>query len=238
MLKICSAIIPAAGNSTRMALGGRSKQFLDLLGMPAFLHTLHAFEQARRIHEIIVVGREEDIPDMESCIRAQGLQKVKAIVPGGATRQESVAAGMAEISSEAEYLAIHDGARPLISPALIDFVVEDAETHRASALGVPVKDTIKVVDGQGFVVDTPKRDTLWAVQTPQVFERALYQEAMDTARKQQADYTDDCQLIERFGVLVHLCLGDYHNLKLTTPEDIVLAEAILQGLQKKREENP
>ena len=88
------------------------------------------------------------------------------------------------------------------------------------------------------MVDTPKRDTLWAVQTPQVFERALYQEAMDTARKQQADYTDDCQLIERFGVLVHLCLGDYHNLKLTTPEDIVLAEAILQGLQKKREENP
>ncbi|MCI9576863.1 MAG: 2-C-methyl-D-erythritol 4-phosphate cytidylyltransferase [Clostridiales bacterium] len=238
MLKICSAIIPAAGNSTRMALGGRSKQFLDLLGMPALVHTLHAFEQAHRIHEIIVVGREEDIPHMESCIRAQGLQKVKAVVPGGVTRQESVAAGIAKVSPEAVYLAIHDGARPLISPALIDFVVEDAETYRASALGVPVKDTIKVVDGQGFVVDTPKRDTLWAVQTPQVFERALYQEAMDAARKQQADYTDDCQLIERFGVPVHLCLGNYHNLKLTTPEDIVLAEAILQGLQKKREENP
>ncbi len=224
----CSAIIPAAGNSTRMALGGRSKQFLELLGLPALVHTLRAFEQASRISEIILVGRAEDLPAMQACVREQGFGKVRAVVPGGKTRQESVALGLRRVSGEAAYLAIHDGARPLISPALIDLVVQDAHTHRASALGVPVKDTIKVVDGQGFVVDTPSRDTLWAVQTPQVFEKKLYQEAMKMAQEQHLDCTDDCQLVERLGERVHLCPGDYHNLKLTTPEDVFLAEAILQ----------
>lgn len=230
MFHHCSAIIPAAGNSTRMALAGRSKQFLALAGLPVLIHTLQAFQSASQIQEIIVVGRAQDLPEIQIWVHKLGLQKVMHLTQGGDTRQESVAAGLALLPPQADYVAIHDGARPLISPSLIDFVVADAVQYRASALGVPVKDTIKRVDGQGFVLETPLRDTLWAIQTPQVFERSLYEQALQAAP--DSDYTDDCQLIERFGVPVHICRGEYQNLKITTPDDVGVAESILQSLQK------
>lgn len=230
MSHFCSAIIPAAGNSTRMALEGRSKQFLTLGGIPVLLHTLRAFERAGRIGEVIVVARTADFAEIRAWMEKLGLQKVKGLTTGGATRQESVAAGLELLNPQADYVAVHDGARPLISPALIDFVVDDAVKYRASALGVPVKDTVKRLDGQGFVTETPVRDTLWAIQTPQVFERTLYEQAQKAACG--SDYTDDCQLVERLGIPVHICRGDYQNIKITTPEDVGAAQAMLQKMQK------
>ena len=215
------------------------KQFLPMRdGRELLFHTLDIFQERESIQGIVLAVSPADISFCQRRAFELGFSKVKHVVPGSATRQQSGLQGLLALPSSCTHVLIHDAVRPHLDEPSLSRIMQETEQYGAAALAVPVKDTIKVVDGQGFVVDTPKRDTLWAVQTPQVFERALYQEAMDTARKQQADYTDDCQLIERFGVLVHLCLGDYHNLKLTTPEDIVLAEAILQGLQKKREENP
>lgn len=228
--KICCAILVAAGSSTRMAIH-MSKQFIPLLNIPAIAHTLHAFEKADCIQEIVVVCRNEDISELWDTIRTYHIHKVAAVVPGGETRQQSVAAGIAAASVQAAYFAIHDGARPLIQPQDIDAVIQDAFLHKASALAVPVKDTIKIIDKSGFVASTPDRSSLWAVQTPQVFERSLYLTAMKQAERNSADYTDDCQLVEHIGIPIHLCPGDYTNLKLTTQEDIAIAEAIL----KKRE---
>ncbi len=230
MSHFCSAIIPAAGNSTRMALDGRSKQFVTLGKMPVLLHTLRAFEKAQRIGEVIIAARIQDFAEIRLWVEKLGLRKVKCLTTGGETRQESVASCLELLAPKADYIAIHDGARPLITPALIDFAVNDAVKYRASALGVPVKDTVKRLDGQGFVVETPARDTLWAIQTPQVFERSLYEQAQRDAIG--ADYTDDCQLVERLGVPVHICRGDYQNIKITTPEDVEAAQAILQKMQK------
>ncbi|HEX3038322.1 MAG TPA: 2-C-methyl-D-erythritol 4-phosphate cytidylyltransferase [Oscillospiraceae bacterium] len=230
----CCAILVAAGSSTRMSCCS-SKQFIPLLEVPAIAHSLSAFEKAQLIQEIIVVCRPEDREEMLNIIRQYHIKKVRAVVPGGKTRQQSVSAGILAASEHATYFAIHDGARPLIQPQAIDAVVQDAFLHKASALGTPVKDTIKIIDENGFVVSTPNRASLWAVQTPQVFERELYLSAMKQAEEESADYTDDCQLVEHFGVKVHLCLGEYTNLKLTTQEDIAFAEAILETCRNEAE---
>jgi 2-C-methyl-D-erythritol 4-phosphate cytidylyltransferase len=223
----CCAVVVAAGNSERMALG-YSKQFIPLCGVPAIIRTLSAFEAADFIHSVIVVGRENDFDELKRYIKEFRLEKVAAIVNGGATRQQSVAAGIAAVPEDAEYFAIHDGARALITPEEINLVVQDGFEHRASSLAVPVKDTIKLVDKKAYVLETPDRSSIWAVQTPQVFERRLYQTAMDQAQTSGANYTDDCQLIENLGVRVHMCKGEYTNIKITTREDICYAEAIVK----------
>ena len=214
----CCAIIVAAGESTRMALGF-SKQFVPLCGVPAIVHTLFAFDAAEMIQSVIVVCRQEDMPEMKDFIEKYKIRKVIFIVEGGATRQQSVAAGVKAAPEDAAFFAIHDGARSLITAEEID----------ASALAVPAKDTIKITGKDNYVLSTPERSTLWAVQTPQVFERKLYFNAMEQARKDRADYTDDCQLVEHIGVKVHLCRGTYTNLKLTTQNDVYTAEAIVRG---------
>ena len=224
----CCGIIVAAGNSTRMALGF-SKQFVPLCGVPAIERTLAAFDATDLIQTIIIVCRNEDISDMENCIKKYDNKKVIAIVPGGNTRQQSVVAGIAAVPPDCTYFAIHDGARALITPAEIHSSVEDGFQHGASALAVPVKDTIKLADENGFVVSTPNRSLLWSVQTPQVFERGIYQEALSQAQKEGVDYTDDCQLVEHKGIKVHLCRGEYTNLKLTTADDICIAEMIIKN---------
>ncbi len=145
------------------------------------------------------------------------------MVPGGATRQQSAAAGFARISSRADYVAVHDGARPLIRPERIEEIVRAAEKTGAAA-AVPVKDTIKAVDEERRVLSTPDRRFLWSVQTPQVFSCVLYRRAMEQAMREGRDYTDDCQLLERTGVPVQLVPGDYDNIKITTPEDLRVAE--------------
>ncbi len=223
-----SAVIVAAGRSTRMG-GEVSKQFLLLDGVPVIVRTLKAFELANSIREVVIAARQEDIPQMYSLIQSYEITKVRQIVPGGETRQESVFHAIAQVDTQAEYLAIHDGARPLVRPQEIDLAVRAAVEHGAAALGVPVKDTVKRIDATGKILETPERSTLWAVQTPQVFTRALYQRAVDQAGASAANLTDDCQLVEQLGEPVYLVQGSYANLKLTTPEDVYAAEGILKS---------
>ena len=213
---------------------GQSKQFLQLLGTPAIVYTLRAFEQAKSIDEIILVCREEDKSKFDTCVHMAGVTKPVVFAQGGTSKQQSVFNGRKVCAFQTEYVVIHDGARPLITPELIEQVTKDAFTHGAAALGVPVKDTIKIVDAQGFAAVTPDRSTLWAVQTPQVFEKTSYLSAVEEAVQQGADYTDDCQLMERLGKQVHLCMGSYENIKLTTKEDLTVAQAILNQRNTKR----
>lgn len=228
----CCAVILAAGASTRMNLS-IGKQFFPLLGMPSVARTILAFEQAGEIGSVVIVCRREDIGQMQIIARGIDAKKIVSFVPGGATRQQSAAAGLAAVPPEAEFVAVHDGARPLVRPEEIDACVEDAREHGSSALAVPVKDTIKLTDNAGFIDSTPDRSCLWAVQTPQVFCRSVYEDAMRRAQEENADYTDDCQLLEHVGVKIHLCCGSYENIKLTTQDDIIAAEAIL----RRREES-
>ena len=223
----CCAIVVAAGSSSRMGAGD-SKQFLPLCGRPVLAHTLAAFERAGSIAKVVVVCRAEDAERVRRLAERYRFQKLCAVAPGGETRQCSVAAGLAAVPEEAAYLAIHDGARPLVQPEEIDAAVQEARRYGAAALCAPVKDTIKVRDAEGYVASTPERASLRAVQTPQAFERRLYEQAMQRAARMGADYTDDCQLIEQIGKKVHLLTGGYANLKITTPEDLAAAEAILK----------
>lgn len=225
-----SAIIVAAGQSRRMG-GDTSKQFILIDGVPVIVRTLKAFEIAERIREVVIAARQEDIPQMYALIQDYEITKVKQIIIGGETRQESVFRAIAQVDENADFLAIHDGARPLIRPQEIDLAVSAAVEHGAAALGVPVKDTVKQVDADGKIVDTPERSTLWAVQTPQVFSRALYLRAAEQAGEAAAQLTDDCQLIERTGAPVYLVRGAYANLKITTPEDVFAAEGILRATE-------
>ena len=223
----CCAILACAGDSIRMGTTV-SKQFLPLCGVPVVMRTLRAFEKARSVSSIVVVCRREDMEEMRRLLKLYPAGKVAAVVPGGRTRQESVAAGADAAPTEARILAVHDGARPLVTPEEIDRCVLDCFETGASALGVPVKDTVKTADGENRIVSTLPRDRLWAVQTPQVFDRELYRKALARAMKEKADYTDDCQLLEHIGVKVHLLMGSYSNLKITTRGDICTAEAILK----------
>lgn len=223
-----SAIIVAAGQSRRMG-GETSKQFLLIDGVPVIVRTLKAFELADSICEVVIAARQEDLPQMYALIQDYEITKVKQIVTGGETRQESVFRAIGQADAQADFFAIHDGARPLIRPQEIDLVVGAAVEHGAAALGIPVKDTVKRIDEDGKILETPERSTLWAVQTPQVFSRALYLRAADQAGEEAAHLTDDCQLVERLGEPVFLVRGAYSNLKITTPEDVFSAEGILKA---------
>ncbi len=221
----CCAIVVAAGSSSRMKCSG-SKIWIPLSGVPAIVRTLFAFEQAQTIDCVVVVCRACDTQAMERLRIEYSLSKLCRVVPGADTRQASVACGVAAVPGDCAYLAIHDGARPLIRPELIDRVVLDAHKYGAASLAIPARDTMKRADAEGFVVETLPREQVWSVQTPQVFLRELYESALQAA---QREYTDDCQLIEQTGGRVHLCEGSPENTKLTTPEDILFAEAVLRG---------
>lgn len=203
-----------------------SKIWIPLSGVPAIVRTLFAFEQAQTVDDVVIVCRACDREAMERLKTEYSLNKRYRVVAGANTRQESVACGVAAVPKDCGYFVIHDGARPLIQPELIDRVVLDGQRHGSAALAIPVHDTIKRADPDGFVVETPPREQLWSVQTPQVFRRELYESAMKAV---QGEYTDDCQLIERAGGQVHLCEGSPDNIKLTTPEDILFAEAVLRS---------
>lgn len=218
--KIC-AVIVAAGSSTRMG-GTVSKVLLPLLGEPVLLRTLRAFDAADCVSEIVVAARPEDFPTVSAL--AKQIKKPVRLSPGGETRQDSVAAAV-RLCPDAAYLAIHDGARPFVTPEKIRAVCADAETYGGAALAVRVKDTVKVAGPDGFISSTPDRDTLWNVQTPQVFRADAYFAALEAAERAGKNYTDDCQLFESAGMRVYLTPGDYRNIKLTTPEDLVIGEA-------------
>lgn len=220
-----TAIIVAAGNSTRMGCG-MSKQFIPLLGKPAVGYTLRAFEESYSISEVVVVCRESDLAQIKEIADSENCTKVKAFVFGGETRSESVKNGVKAASSNTTHFAIHDGARALILPEDIDNVVSVALESNAAALAVPVTDTIKIVDSEGVIVSTPQRALLRAAQTPQVFERSLYLSALKETEGEE--FTDDCALVETVGTKVKTVIGNYSNIKLTTVQDIPLAEAVLK----------
>lgn len=218
-----SAIIVSAGNSSRM--GGINKQFLNLGGMPVVARSVEAFQKSPLIDEIIIITREQDIPEVKEYTK--DFSKVKSIVTGGSTRQESVFNGIKASSSHSEFLAVHDGARPLVSQKVIEDTLSAAFSFGASSTGVKVKDTVKIVDENDNIVSTPERSFLRFVQTPQVFEKALYLSAMESVANSE-DFTDDCMLIEAYGHKVKIVDGDYKNIKITTPEDIITAEMFLK----------
>lgn len=220
----CTAVVPAAGSSTRM---GEDKLLLPLGEIPVILRSLRALEDSPYITEIILVARGERIVLLSQLCRDAALTKVTKVVVGGESRTDSVLAGLREADPQAELIAIHDGARPLVTAEIIAAAVEKAAERGAAAPAVPVKDTVKrAVDG--VVTATPDRAELFAVQTPQVFEHGLILGALEKAKQDGAALTDDCAAVERIGMPVCLTEGSYENIKLTTPEDLAVAEAILE----------
>ena len=219
----CGAVVPAAGSSTRM---GQDKVLLPLDGVPVIIRTLRALDNCPLIDEIVVVTREDLIVPISGLCRDAALSKVRKVVRGGETRTQSVLAGVEELSRSIELAAIHDGARPLVSQKVLEEVIRRAAQCGAAAPAVPVKDTVKVAR-DGLVESTPDRSVLYAVQTPQVFQRDLIRGALTKALEADAALTDDCSAVERLGIGVALTQGDYCNLKLTTPEDVAMAEALL-----------
>ncbi len=219
-----SGIIVAAGSSSRM--GGINKQLELIDGIPVVVKSALALDNSPSISEIIIATRSEDIDLISNLCKDFGVGKLSNVVAGGDTRMESVQNAISAIDENSKYIAIHDGARPLVTSEDIERVIADAKKHNAAALGVPVKDTIKQVDKKGFIEDTPPRQSLFIAQTPQVFKLSLYLDAIKYATK---DITDDCQLVENMGETVFITRGNYSNIKLTTPEDFKIGEALGGG---------
>ncbi len=222
-LKYCGAVIVAAGSAHRM--GGIDKVMAELAGEPVIVRTVRAFQECAAISEIIIVTRPDLIvPVMGLCAK---FDKVKAVVAGGETRQESVKLGMNALSCKVELVAIQDGARPLVSDAVIDRTVRAANTYGAAAPALPVKDTVKMVRG-GVVEQTPDRAALQAVQTPQVFDFDLIRGALKQAEKDNLTLTDDCSAVEHMGMSVKIVRGEERNIKVTTPLDLKIAALLLE----------
>ena len=225
-LKYCGAVIVAARTASRM--GGIDKVMAELEGEPMILRTVRTFQTCEAIREIIIVTREDlIIPIMGLCA---GLEKVKAVVVGGSSRQESVERGLNALSDKVKLVAVQDGARPLITHAVIDRTVRAAHSYGAAAPAIPVKDTIKVVTG-GVVSSTPDRKTLQAVQTPQVFDLAMLRGALKKAKADGAEVTDDCSAVERLGMSIKIVEGDERNIKVTTPMDLKIAKLLLEEMK-------
>lgn len=224
----CSVIVLAAGNSTRM---GQDKIMLEVGGLPVIVRTLMTFEAVPDVTEVIVVTREALIPEIAGLCKIFDLKKVKKVVCGGATRAESARIGTLETERDATLIAIHDAARPFADAELIRRTISKAAQTGAAAPAVPVKDTIKVAN-DGVVEYTPDRKTLFAVQTPQIFDAALIRAALQKAVDDGAEITDDCSAVERLGMKISLVEGDERNIKITTPNDVILADMMSQEVLK------
>ena len=228
------ALIPAAGMGKRMG-ASINKQYLQLDGLPIVARTISVFEQSPLIEAIYLVIPADEIPYCrEHVVAACGFRKVVGIVPGGRERQNSVMNGlraMRHAVADDDVVVIHDGVRPLISPQLLRESIEVARDSDGALVAVPAKDTIKSVR-DGMVIDTPPRETLWQAQTPQSFRFAMIYNAHLEAEQAGFMGTDDASLVERRGGVVRIVRGDYRNIKITTPEDLVLAEAFLAGERK------
>ena len=224
-LKYCGAVIVAAGNATRM--GGIDKVMAPLGGEPMIVRTVRQFQECDAIREIVVVTRADLIvPVMDLCHQ---FTKLTAVVVGGDSRDESVLMGIATLSEKCKLVAVQDGARPFASWNLIDRVVRAANTYGAAAPVIPVKDTIKVVQG-GLVESTPDRSTLRAVQTPQVFDYDLLRSALLLCKRDKIPITDDCSAVEQLGMKIKVVEGDERNIKITTPMDLKIAEMLLEEM--------
>ena len=222
----CSAVIVAAGSSERM---GNDKLTADLGGIPVLARTLRAFEACPLIAEIIVVTRADRIEEMADLCRSFEISKVSKVLAGGATRVESALVGVSEADPRLNLIAIHDGARPLVSQELIERSVRAAKEHYAAVPIIPSTDTLKIVDAKGFVAGTVDRASTFRVQTPQVFKAEFIKGALTRAMEKELPLTDDCSAVEMMGVKTVTVPGDEDNIKLTTPRDMILAEAILKA---------
>ena len=220
-----TALILGAGNSSRMK-AEKSKMLLEIGGIPVLRRTVEIFEAIDEIEKIIVTARACDKEEFRRIL--SGVRKPVLITEGGATRQTSVAGAFRLIDTDTELLLIHDGARPLVERETVLNTISCAQRTGAAAVGVPVKDTIKQVNAELEIVATPERSTLYSIQTPQIFRCSLYAQALEKAVADGVDLTDDCQLVERLGAAVTVVTGAYSNIKITTQEDIPLAESILK----------
>ncbi len=223
---LCSAVVVAAGSARRME--GIDKVLTPLGEMPVLVHTLYAFQDCPVVGEVIVVTREDLLVEVSRLCKDFALDKVRKVIVGGKERIHSVQAGLREADPEAELIAIHDGARPLVTQQVIEAAVAAAAQSGAAAPAVPVIDTIKRWE-DGLSVETIDRSCLRAVQTPQVFEAGLIRAATQKALEDGELLTDDCGAVERLGKKVTLTEGSRENIKITTPLDLVLGEAILQA---------
>ena len=220
----CAAIVPAAGKSTRM--DGEDKMLAQLCGAPVLTRTLSVLDRAVLVDEIVVAARPEKLEEVAALVSRAGIRKPIRVVEGGASRAESVLLAALEASPDTEYLAVHDGARPLILPEQVDEMIRLGQRTYAVAPALPVTDTVKVADMA--VLSTPDRSTLFAVQTPQVFQANILKAALQSALASGAALTDDCSAVERLGKEVYLTPGWRENIKITTPEDLSVAEAFLR----------
>ena len=234
-----TALLVAAGAGKRMGTGTH-KQFLELQGRPILAHTLQVFQDSACIDAIVVVTGKEDIPYVrEDIVRRYGFSKVTAVAAGGAERYESVYQGLLHCE-DADYVFIQDAVRPFVTEEILQRGWETVQRYGSAICGMPAKDTIKITDPEGKVLDTPPRDRLWIVQTPQIFSYSLIRKAYDhlfSAENRDTDgegkpagrkiITDDAMVAESMGAEVHMFTGSYRNIKITTPEDLLMAEALL-----------
>lgn len=217
-----SVIIVCGGSSSRM--NGIDKMFAEINGIPVCVRSISAFQKCEAVNGIVVVTKEDSILKMQRLCEEYKLSKVTDIVVGGDSRQQSVANGLAQLTDDTEIVLIHDGARPFVTEACINRVINAARENSAVTCAVKLKDTVKVVRSDGMVTSTPDRNTLAAVQTPQGFKFSLYKSAVSANAEQLHSFTDDCSVVEAFGYPVYTVDGDYRNIKITTAEDLKIAQ--------------
>jgi 2-C-methyl-D-erythritol 4-phosphate cytidylyltransferase len=220
-----SAIIVAGGRSQRM---GFDKLFAPLEGKPVVAHSIAAFEQTVSVDEIILVGRADRLSDYEELLRAEDFRKVSAVIPGGGRRQDSVQRGLDQLATGTDFVAVHDAARPLVRPVLIEQDLELARIHGGAASGAPVRDTLKRVDEDLVVTGGVARENLFAVETPQIFRRDLLVRAYTAVDRAAVEVTDEISAVERISGKVVLLPNDGPNFKITYPADLALAEFVLR----------
>jgi 2-C-methyl-D-erythritol 4-phosphate cytidylyltransferase len=221
-----TAIIPAAGSGKRI---NTKKQFLEINGRSVLSITVSVFDMCQSIDDVIVVVAKEDIEFTKNLLK--GYKKVRSIVEGGPERQDSVYNGLREViqDSDDDIVVVHDAARPLVTKEIIAKAVMEVKVSKAAIVGVPAKDTVKTVSSENVVLETLDRGSIWQVQTPQVFQASIIKEAYERAQRIKYRATDDSKLVERMGIPVKMVMGSYENIKITTAEDIAIAEAILKG---------
>ena len=220
-----SCIVAAAGKGSRMQ-ADLNKIFLEYCDKPVLAHTLTALEECPSINEIVLVTGEYDILGCKDIAEEFGIKKLTAITVGGKMRQDSVRNALKEVSEQANIVLIHDAARPLVTSQVIDNVIHDVLLCGAAAPGVPCKNTLKLADPNGYIIDTPDRSCMYEIQTPQGFTRSIITRAHETAQQSGLSGTDDCFLVEHLGIKIKISEGDYRNIKITTPEDLVIAELL------------
>ncbi len=220
-----TAIVVAAGDSRRM---GFDKLFATIAHKPVIFHTIRAFERCECVDEIVVVAREERHREIEALVHKEGLKKIRSTIPGGKHRQDSVRAGLGQLDAATRYVAIHDAARPLITPEGIESVFQQSQIHGAASLAEPISDTLKYADTEFFVTSSVDRHQLYAMQTPQVFQRQLIEDAYRAVYADNASVTDEVSAVERLGRKAILVANKELNFKITYPRDLALAEFVLK----------